>query len=138
MLARYPGEVREQRRVSKKLKKAALLVHVDADAHTVEDELLRFAAELKKAGHAARAAGERIAVAIPKRHTETWLHGLCGVPVTELQDCKRDSVLKKTHDAKIDRAAKQLYAFTRPKASAPPTQLPSLTVAVSELRRLES
>jgi hypothetical protein len=133
---KYPIEVAEQRRcVNGGFKSAALLVHIDADTETVSVEHRLLAKELKKTGQAPRESTEHIAIVVPRRHTETWLHGLCGTSVTEGQDCKREL---KDHDSKIANAAKELFQLTRHNAPPPPQNLPALNPAILELRRLES
>lgn len=132
----YPAEVQEQRRcVAGRIRRAALIVHVDADTGTVEAEYQRLAEELMGAGHGAREAHERIAIVVPKRHTETWLHGLFDPAVTEDQNCKREL---REHDSKIAEAAEALFRLTRQNATAPPANLPALAIAIPELRRIES
>ncbi len=132
---KYPTEVQEQRRsVAGRIRRAALVVHVDADTGTIETEHRLLAEELRKAGQGPREADERIAIVVPKRHTETWLHGLCGAPVTEDQNCKREL---HDHDAKIGEAAIALFRLTRSNAPAVPNNLPALATSIPELRRLE-
>lgn len=132
----YPKEVKEQRRcVAGGIRRAALIVHVDADTDTVASEHQTLAAELIRSRSGARESHERIAIVVPKRHIETWLHGLSGAVVTEDQNCKREL---RDHDSKIGYAAEALFRLTRANAVSPPANLQALTVAVPELRRLES
>ncbi len=147
VVKQYPAEVQKQRRrVSGKNKNAALLVHVDADTGTVQARHQQLAGGLTESGQKPRGQDEQITIVVPRRHTETWLHGLCGVSLTEEYDCKRDPdrqianprKLKDAHDARIRPAAEALYAFTRPNAQPPPDYLPSVKAAIPELQRLES
>src|SRR5690606_6870098 len=85
----YPKWVRWMR-ANKVKKSTALLVHIDADSGSVLDELRLLENALKNAGIDHRAADEPIAIAIPKRNIETWIHGLCNVTVDEVYDFKRD------------------------------------------------
>jgi hypothetical protein len=137
----YPREVREHRRCRDgNLKQSALIVHIDADTGTVANRHRQLADALNQAGAGGppRTQDERIAIIVPKRHTETWLHGLFDPDITEDRDCKRDGRLRKLHDERVPIAAEEIYRLTRANAPPPPTNLPSLAAAIPELRRLES
>ncbi len=131
VIHRYPIEVREVRRG---LSRLGLVVHLDADVESVDRRRAQLAEALRDNDQPVRARDERISLAIPKRHTETWLCRLTGTDVDESQDCKRLRLLTEP-DRVIRRAADQLYLMTRANAAEAP--LPSLTMAVVELRRLE-
>jgi hypothetical protein len=140
----FPDEVKKQRWcVRGQIKKAALLVHVDADTGTVAAEHQLLAKALNDAGELGRTASERIAVVVPKYSIETWIHGLSEVSVDEDYDYKRDrqgrigSRRDELCDKRIPHAAKALLDLTRPHAAAPPASMPALVPAVGELRRLE-
>ena len=136
---RYPIEVREQRRrVHGHNRNAALVVHTDADTTATEARYDQLAKALGSDEQAPRARDELVAVVVPKRHTETWLHGLCGALVVEDYDYKRDPEhrLDQDHDSRIAPAATALFALTRQNADDPPQNLPALKRAVIELRRL--
>lgn len=132
VLSQYPTEVKELRG---RHTKTGLVVHVDADTDTVARRSEQLAAALRGHSQPGREAIERISHAIPRRHTETWLCVLNGMIVDELCDSKRGRLLP-DFDAVVQTAALALYALTR--HNAPPPTLPSLAVAVDELRRLES
>lgn len=68
------------------LKSTVLLVHMDADVHAVRKAQQELAEELRRAKVAARDQAEPIAVVIPKRNIETWIHGLSGMAVNENDD----------------------------------------------------
>ena len=95
ILLRYPQEVAEQRRrvSAKNDNNAALVVHIDADQKTVNERQKQLEESLRNRGLTNREPSERIALAIPKRNIETWLHGLGGenVAVDEEYDFKQDS-----------------------------------------------
>lgn len=133
----YASQVRELRRVQQKIKSVALIVQVDADRGSVQAERQLLDSQLTIAGLTLRDSNERIAIVIPKRHTETWIHGLCGESVTEDQDCKSDGSLRKFHDSRVKEAAQKLFDFTRNGAKSPPSNLPALAEAIPELQRLE-
>ena len=133
---RYPAEVREHRsRIHKASRNAVLIVHIDADTEPVNRRLESLAQALQESGQSPRSDEEQIVILVPKRHTETWLHGLCGVSVTEEQDCKREL---RDHDQRLNEAAASLFELTRPNAGEPPPHLPALRLAVRELRRLKT
>ena len=136
----YPTEVREQRRrVHGHNRNAALVSHIDADTTSVNARHRQLADALKTSGQPSRQPDELVAIVVPKRHTETWLHGLCNVDVTERYDCKRDpeGVLGRNHDEMITPAARMLFELTRPNAADPPQNLPALKRTIPELQRLE-
>jgi hypothetical protein len=132
VIARYPIEVKAMRR---KTPKTGLVVHLDADNESVPRRQAQLNAALKNGGQDNREANEWIAYAIPRRHTETWLCVLVGIDVDEERDCKRDRLLP-DFDGVVQKAALALYEATR--ANAPTPTLPSLALAVPELRRLET
>ena len=149
VIAQYPKEVAEQRhRVSPKSKNiAALAVHVDADTNEVEQRMRQLADALQAAHGQSRQRSERIAIAIPKRNIETWLHGLCDIEVDETYDFKRDVQHRiATNQRQRDRlcnqrigpAVNELYRLTRKNAPSPPGNMPSVATTVTELRRLET
>jgi hypothetical protein len=148
VIEQYPTEVSEHRhRVSAKGRNnAALVVHIDADTSPVDQRLKQLARALKSARAKPRGNTERIAIVVPKRNTETWLHGLCGVVVDETYDFKEDPDARiasnerrrnRLCDQRLGPAAAELYRLTRSNAPEPPVGLPALGVAVQELRRLE-
>jgi hypothetical protein len=132
VIGRYPLEVRELRTVHRR---TGLLVHLDADVDSVAQRSKQLADALNAAGQAERTPAERITHAIPRRHTETWLCTLTGIDVDEDMDCKRNRLPPNPGEA-VKPAALALYELTR--NNAPPPRLPSLVVAVPELRRLET
>lgn len=110
-----------------------LLVHIDADNSTVADRHRELADELKKEGMEQRGQNEPIALVVPRWEMETWLHhymGRPGVVETErypkFKDCEATS-------ARPTVAA--LVALVDGRAAAP-ENLPSIAVAMEELRRL--
>jgi hypothetical protein len=131
VLNQYPIEIKELRRG---LSHNCLLVHLDADVGTVDQRLNQLSTALANEGMEPRGENERVSLVIARRHTETWLCALTGIQVNEDEDCKRRR-LPPDPDRVVKPAAEQLYALTRPNARKP--DLPSLIVAIEELRRLE-
>ena len=79
---RYADEVRSHRsRVARM--KTVLIVHTDADSGTVQERYDSLDERLEAAGLSRRGAREAIAVLIPKRNTETWIHFFDGLSVDE-------------------------------------------------------
>src|SRR5205823_5372206 len=108
--------------------------HLDADVEAVIRRFDQLADALTNDGQEPRKQDERVSHVIPRRHTETWLCALTDIDVNEDQDCKRER-LPPEPDKAVRPAAEALYVLTRPNASQP--SLPSLKIAVTELRRLE-
>ncbi|MBA3547505.1 MAG: hypothetical protein H0T76_13540 [Nannocystis sp.] len=111
----------------------ALVVHIDADNHSVDERHTELAKVLAAAGQAPRANEEAIAIVVPRWETETWLHHFLG----------RNSVLEshrgypkfaQQHDAATP-TAKALLDCVR-NITSPPANLPSFATAVAELARL--
>lgn len=142
--SQYPSQVHELRRG---LVTRSLVVHVDADTRTVEQRRGELADALQQAREERRGDDERIALIIPRRNIETWIHGLCGVDVDEEYNFKKDPEKRigGRDEERIgvvsDRsraAAEALFALTRDHTHAtPPPSLPALVEGVQELRRLE-
>lgn len=112
----------------------ALVVHIDADNHSVTERHAELGAALTTAGQSARTQAEAIALVIPRWETETWLHHFLGR--ADVQESHRG----------YPKFANDQYANARPTAEAllaclrgtstPPANLPSFATAVSELTRL--
>lgn len=126
----YAREVRGQR---DKSVAEVLIVHIDADNHTVADRHHELENELKKAGLEPRGRGEPIALVVPRWETETWLHhylGRAGVVEDE-------SYPKFSHrEAEAARPAVTALVALVDGREAAPANLPAIAVAAEELRRL--
>jgi hypothetical protein len=70
----YPAEVRSLR--TKSYVCHGLIVMIDADNHSVSDREKELAKSLTPAGEEPRKTGDRVALLIPKRSIETWVHFL--------------------------------------------------------------
>lgn len=78
----YPIEVQAHR--SKATHQTlCLLVVIDADTETVKHRSDSLDRKLAEAGMPSRAENERIALMIPRRNIETWIHYLKGDPTNE-------------------------------------------------------
>ena len=93
---RFPLELRvyKQRR---NLASSALIAMIDADTRQVEERIGELKRECDSAGVPFRDNDEAVAIAVPKRNIETWIHYLDGQNVTEIdiypklereRDCK--------------------------------------------------
>jgi len=77
----YPSEVMTLR--ARSGSSAGLVAVIDADGLSVEDRLNQLAASLNDASQPPRQPQEPIALLIPKRNIETWIHHLLGQSVNE-------------------------------------------------------
>lgn len=103
---RYAAELRSLRSHNYLL--AALVVVIDADTGTVDDRVAELAAELP------REPRDRVALAIPRRNIETWIHHLLAPPADEETDYKR---LHSDDDVRV--AAQRLGGLRSPPGNAP-------------------
>lgn len=87
ILHEYPKEVKALRSAPHVFK--VLISMMDADDCTVEHRKRQHDETLDAAGLDRRASEEKIAVLVPRRNIETWIHHLLGEPVTEDQECRR-------------------------------------------------
>ena len=79
---RYPTELKALRQRTAKAG-TSLLVMMDADTSTVNDEVKRLDAVCREQGVAIRRPGEKVVMLIPRRNIETWIHFLNGESVDE-------------------------------------------------------
>jgi len=78
----YPKEVSAYRKFAGR-KTIGLVVMIDADNHSVDEQYQEMNRLLQEAGLAAREVTERIGVFIPRRNIETWIYFLRGQVVEE-------------------------------------------------------
>ena len=124
----YPREVKLYRSKSSYLA-IGLAVMIDADMLPVERRFTQLGNELKNDEQRERQAEERIAIFVPKRNIDTWIHHLQGETVNEADVYPK---LDKERDCKplVQKlASKPVYRLTD---SVPP----SLQTAARELRRI--
>ncbi|MBI4333532.1 MAG: hypothetical protein HY673_19895 [Chloroflexi bacterium] len=68
---------------------SALIVMIDADSNSVRERINEFEYTCNSHGTPFRADGEAVAIGVPKRNIETWIHYLNGNPVDEQSDYPR-------------------------------------------------
>jgi hypothetical protein len=126
--------VKEVNRYRSRQAKTALIVAIDADAHTVQERLTQLDQALRDSAKQPVGDDEQIARLVPKRNIETWILCLNGKNVDEETDYKQTR-----HDWNelIPPASETLSEWTQPKA-IPPNHCPdSLIRGVQELNRLK-
>lgn len=128
--SQYPVEVKAYRQNRNRVS-IALVVLIDADRGTLQDRLNQLASILDEDAQENRRSHEAIAIFIPKRNIETWIHYLQGETVNE-EDAyakfeKNEAVCKTSVENLADRCYSQ---------SLPEDAPPSLQTACAELQRL--
>jgi hypothetical protein len=79
---KFPSELKSYRQRNPKAA-SALIVMIDADAREVRDRINEFEVECTSNGVPFRTQDEAVAIAVPKRNIETWIHCLNGQEVDE-------------------------------------------------------
>jgi hypothetical protein len=128
----YPVEVKAYRQ-NKNRVSIALVVLIDADTGTPQERLNQLASILDRDAQDKRESDEAIAIFVPKRNIETWIHYLQGESVNE-EDAyakfdKNEAVCKTYVENLADRCYSQDLPEDAPR---------SLQVACGELQRLLS
>lgn len=125
----YAPEVRAYRSKST-YQSRGLVVVIDADTHTVEERLKQLDAMLEHDGQPKRQADEKIAIFVPKRNIETWIHYLRGEAIDEESAYSK---LRRQGKCKplVDQLVKKICPVGLPE-DAPP----SLHAACEELQRI--
>ncbi len=129
----YAKQVKEFRRRGASAS-TALVIAIDADTYTPEQRSAQLRTALEQAALEPRGAGERIGHLIPKRNVETWILGLAGENVDEVSDYKSRAGVEQL----IQRSAETLFTWSRANTGAPMNCVPSLRVALSEIRRVDA
>jgi len=80
--SQYPVEVKAYRQNRNRVS-IALVVLIDADRGTLQDRLNQLASILDEDAQEKRRSDEAIAIFVPKRNIETWIHYLQGETVNE-------------------------------------------------------
>jgi hypothetical protein len=132
VLDRYAAEVRENR---KGHMARALLVLVDADTEPEGGRERALDGRLQDADQKPRQAGDRIALWVPRRQLETWVHFLTHGQADEETDYKREHRVK-DHEYKL--AAEQFARFLQKRRLPPSKAVPSLKKAAVEFERLRT
>lgn len=138
VLRHYEHLVRLTRRYSRE--NVALVVVIDGDRIGLAKRLALLDEQLRRAGCEPRGPDERIAVLVPTRHVETWIHWLCGdTGVDETIDCKGDpqrSRRRETGQVDARRAAHEWFVTSDEGKAEEQRRLPALAAARDELSRL--
>ena len=126
----YPVEVKAYRQ-NKNRVAIGLVVLIDADTGTLEARLNELASALNKDKQEKRGSNEAIAIFVPKRNIETWIHYLQGETVNEeavyAKFKNNEAVCKKPVEDLADRCYSQSLPEDAPR---------SLQAACGELQRL--
>lgn len=128
----YPMEVKAYRQ-NKNRVSIALVVLIDADTSPLQDRLNQLASILDEDAQEKRRSHEAIAIFVPKRNIETWIHYLQGETVNEEDTYpkfeKNEAVCKTSVENLADRCYSQNLPEDAPR---------SLQAACGELQRLLS
>jgi hypothetical protein len=81
----FPAELRIYRQRRQRAA-SGLIAMIDADAGEVQDRISEFEAACGATQIPFRTDGETVAIAVPKRNIETWIHYLNGRQVNEQDD----------------------------------------------------
>ncbi|WP_438033578.1 hypothetical protein [Sorangium sp. So ce204] len=126
----YAKEVRRQR---DKSVATVLVVHIDADNHTVAHRHRELEDALRSEGAEPRGRDEPIALVVPRWEMETWLHHYRGQP--GVMETEKYSKFKGQEAEAAEPTVAALVELVDGQAAAP-ANLPSLAIAAEELRRL--
>ncbi|MDM8550014.1 hypothetical protein QUF72_08060 [Desulfobacterales bacterium HSG2] len=135
VIRHYPDLVREYRK-KKNYQNIALVVMLDADGESAEYRLRAFGMKLDRGktrlNQKTRWDNERIAIFIPARNIETWIHYSLGD-----MDCNEDDDYKKYYTADDAGKAAKIFANKICVDGLPQNALSSLHHACAELERLK-
>lgn len=127
---RYPLAAEIQRSKANR-SRASLIVIIDADTMSTEERKQQLDDALDAAGQARRRGPERIAVVVPRRNIESWVHFAETREIDETTDFKQ-----RYRGTKACRNAADV-AIDACRTNADQSQIPpSLAVACQELRRV--
>jgi hypothetical protein len=126
----YPEEVKAYRQKRNQVS-IGLVVLIDADTGTLEARLNELASVLEEDEQKNRGSNEAIAIFVPKRNIETWIHYLQGETVNEEAVYARFKNNEAVCKTAVEDLADRCYSQSLPE-DAPP----SLQAACGELQRL--
>ena len=126
---RYPVEVKAYRQ--KRKERIGLVVLIDADRGTLQERLNQLASVLGENDQEKREPNEAIAIFVPKRNIETWIHYLQGETVNE-----EDAYAKFENNEAVCKTAVENLADRCYSQSLPEDAPRSLQAACGELQRL--
>lgn len=128
----YPKEVKAYRQ-NKNQVSIGLVVLIDADTGMPQDRLNQLASALDEDAQEKRQSNEAIAIFVPKRNIETWIHYLQGESVNEEDASAKFEKNEAVCKTFVEDLADRCYARDLPE-DAPR----SLQAACGELQRLLS
>ncbi|MBW3542209.1 MAG: hypothetical protein KY476_18215 [Planctomycetes bacterium] len=132
---RYPTEVQTYR--ARNPAYWALVVAIDADKWSIADRVRQLSEALQDAGEEARTANERIALLIPRRNVETWIHYLLGHgAVDEISDYRK-FYRDRPKNEHCRPAAERLMDLKKSETELPEDCPESLRAGLEELKRLD-
>lgn len=114
--------------------RTALIVMIDADAHTVQDRLNQLDQALTHSEQQTIVETEEIARLVPRRNVETWILCLNQQAVDEETDYKR---MRNNWSELIPPASRTLFQWTRLQPEPPNNCVISLRAGVRELKRIK-
>ena len=126
----YPEEVKAYRQNRNRVS-IGLVVLIDADTGTLEARLNELASVLNKDKQENRGSNEAIAIFVPKRNIETWIHYLQGETVNEEDAYAKFEKNEAACKTAVENLADRCYSQSLPE-DAPR----SLQAACGELQRL--
>ena len=128
----YPVEVKAYRQNRNRVS-IGLVVLIDADTGTLEARLNQLASVLDEDAQENRRSHEAIAIFVPKRNIETWIHYLQGETVNEENAYAKFEKNEAVCKTNVENLADRCYSQNLPE-DAPR----SLQAACGELQRLLS
>jgi hypothetical protein len=131
----YPEEVRAHRSKSSYQENIALVVGIDADEKTVQEQGRTLDTALEAAGLEKRQFGERFCLIIAKWHIETWLVHLNGFEVDEASRYKNHESIKDVDYVAIADAFVEQYRNWKQGKLAKTTP-PSMIMTFAEMNHL--
>lgn len=125
----FPAEVQAYRQKASH-QSVALVVVIDADTQSVAQRINSLNQALRQNGQAERQPNDRIALFVPKRNIETWIH----YPLHSIVD--EETVYPKLGKPSDCLPAVRMYVQTICPSGLPNEAPPSLHVACQELARI--
>lgn len=113
--------------------RTALIVVIDADAHTVQDRVGQLDDAMRESGNQVINQGEKVARLVPRRNIETWILCLNGHEVDEETDYKGT---RNAWNELVPLASENLCQWTRTQSNIPNACVDSLRIGVQELQPL--
>ena len=132
VLAKAIDEISEARKVPPK---RALILAIDGDSYGYASRCGAIAAQLKEQSMAPLGDKERIALVVPCRNIETWVHHFSGHAANETDEFGH-LYPKRSYDAKPQ--ARMFADWVSDGNAQEVQELPALNAAREELRRLHS